>query len=318
MSKSNSLCRRGRIWASVFAALLAWSWLGIAGAGTWQPVGIGDCPGRDVAGSRSPAPDPAKCDANFVGFTAVCWTTGCTYKNVATAACTGGPNPGQMYTCVAGAGAAPPRAAPPATGAWQPAGVGNCPGRDVGSSRGSVPEASKCDASFAGYTAVCWSTGCTYKNVLTGHCIGGANPGQMYTCAPGSAPAATPPAPAAGPVPLPPSAGWPPPPPPRRPKLRGKRYTVVNHAGDKQSSHEFVVDWGRCEVAELGPDFERGAEDITVETCRPGRRLIVKTDFRATGHSIHYDWVLLDNGATLAGAYCDRATCGPSIGKRAR
>jgi hypothetical protein len=33
---------------------------------------------------------------------------------------------------------------------------------------------------------------------------------------------------------------------------------------------------------------------------------------------VQYDWVLLDNGATLAGAYRDPAGCGPSAGKRAR
>ena len=40
----------------------------------------------------------------------------------------------------------------------------------------------RCDASFDGYTAVCWSGNCTYKNVPTGACTGGANPGRMYTC----------------------------------------------------------------------------------------------------------------------------------------
>ena len=93
---------------------------------------------------------------------------------------------------------------------------------------------------------------------------------------------------------------------------------MVNYTGDKQSLHQFIVDWGACQVAELSPDFERGAEDITVEICRPGSRLIIKNDFRAAGYSIHYDWVVLDNGATLAGAYCDRSTCGPSAGKRVK
>jgi hypothetical protein len=180
-------------------------------------------------------------------------------------------------------------------------GVGDCPGRDVAGSRGPVPEPGKCDANFAGNTAVCWASGCTYKNVLTGQCIGGANPGQMYTCGAAAGPAQ-------------------PPPPPRRPappKLKGRKYSIVNYTGDKQNPHEFIVDWKACKVAELSQEFER-APDVTVEVCRPGSRLIIKTDFKATGSFIHYDWVLLDDSATLAGAYCDQTTCGPSAGKRAK
>ena len=261
-------------------------------SGVWQPVGIGDCPAPNVASSAGARPDPAKCDAGSAGLTAVCWTSGCSYKSVATAACTGGSNPGQMYTCQT-AGAAPP---PPSSGGWQPVGVGNCPGRDVAGSRGPAPDPSKCDASFAGFTAVCWSTGCTYKNVLTGQCIGGTNPGQMYTCGAAGAP----------------------PPPPAPPKPKGKKYSIVNYTGDKQHPHDFVVDWKACKVVELSPDFERNAEEITVEVCRPGSRLIIKTDFKAPSYFIHYDWVVVDDGATLAGAYCDPTTCGPSVGKRGK
>jgi len=32
------------------------------------------------------------------------------------------------------------------------------------------------------FTAVCWPGGCTYKNVLTADCKGGANPGNMHRC----------------------------------------------------------------------------------------------------------------------------------------
>ena len=277
--------------------------------GAWQLVGVGDCPGRDVAGSAGAKPDAAKCNAAFAGNTAVCWATGCTYKTVATAACTGGANPGQMYTCAV-AGAAP-AAPPPASGGWQPMGVGDCPGRDVAGSRGPVPEPGKCDANFAGFTAVCWATGCTYKNVLTGQCIGGANPGQMYTC---GAAGATSPAPALAPAPALP----PPPAVPPTPKLKGRKYTIVNYTGDKTSAHDFIVDWKACNVAEVGMEFERGPEKITVEVCRPGSRLIIKADYKANNYFVHYDWVVLDDGATLAGAYCDPTTCGPAAGKRAK
>ena len=207
-----------------------------------------------------------------------------------------------MYTCAARAAASAPVVVPaplPPSGAWQPVGIGDCPGRDVSGSRGPAPEAGKCDASFAGYTAVCWASGCTYKNVATAACTGGASPGQMYTCAAAGAPVR----------PL-----LPPPPP----KLRGKRYSIVNYTGDTQNPHNFIVDWKSCKVAELSPEFERKQEDITIEICRTGSRLIMKTDFRATGQFSRYDWVLLDAGATVAGAYCDSSTCGPSAGKQVK
>jgi len=279
----------------------------VPAGGSWQSVGLGDCPGRDVAGTSGPNPDPSKCNASFSGNTAVCWTTGCTYKSVVTAACTGGANPGQMYTC--GASAPPAAPPPPANGhrrksgpaaspppAWQPVGVGDCPGRDVAGSAGSTPDPSKCDGGFAGNTAVCWSSGCTYKSVATAACTGGANPGQMFTCASGAV------------VPAP---------PPGPPKIQGKRYSVVNYTGDTQNPHDFIVDWKACKVAEVSQDFERGTEEVSVLVCRPGSRLVIKTDFKATGQWTQYDWVMLDGGATMAGSYRDPATCGPSAGKRA-
>jgi len=70
------------------------------GAGTWQPAGTGDCAGHDVAATTGSTPDSGQCTAAFSGFTAECWSTGCTYKNLATASCTGGAFPAQQYTCV--------------------------------------------------------------------------------------------------------------------------------------------------------------------------------------------------------------------------
>jgi hypothetical protein len=85
--------------------------------GGWRSVGTGDCPGRDVASSTGPNPDPGKCTAAFAGFTAVCWANNCTYKNVPTAQCTGGVNPGRMYTCQPQA-STPPPAVPAGTITW--------------------------------------------------------------------------------------------------------------------------------------------------------------------------------------------------------
>lgn len=69
-------------------------------------------------------------------------------------------------------------------GDWRGVGTGDCPGRDVGSSTGPNPVAGRCTPQFAGFTAVCWGNSCTYKNIPTAQCTGGANPGRMYTCGP--------------------------------------------------------------------------------------------------------------------------------------
>lgn len=281
-----------------------------AGAGTWRSVGTGDCPGRDVAGSPGAQPEGGRCDAAFAGFTAVCWAHGCTYKNLPTGQCTGGANPGRMYTCQADA--------PPVNlGNWRSVGTGDCPGRDVGGSSGPQPDPARCNAGFGGFTAVCWGQNCTYKNLPTGQCTGGANPGRMYTCQAsttssgtgspgagsnsghtGATSGGTSPTPAAPP--------------------QGTHYAVVNHVGDTRNPHDFIVDWSQCRVTELNEQFSRGRETIKVSVCRPNSRLVMRTDFLDSGYWIQYDWVLLDDGATVAGSYRDAGTCGPSAGKRVR
>jgi hypothetical protein len=208
-----------------------------------------------------------------------------------------------MYTCAGAASAATSASSGrhhrggAAAGGWQPVGVGDCPGRDVGGTAGSTPDPTKCDAGFSGQTAICWNNGCTYKNIATASCTGGASPGQMYTCNP---------------------SALTPPPPPGPPKVNGKHYLMVNHTGETQNPHDFVIDWKGCKVAEMSPDYDHGAEEISVLVCKPGSRLVIKTEFKNSGYWVQYDWVLLDNGATLAGAYRDPAGCGPSAGKRAR
>ena len=166
-------------------------------SGNWSPVGTGDCPGTDVGGSTGPNPEASWCTASFSGFTAVCWGQGCTYKHIATSSCTGGASPGRMYTCTSGGSAPPPPQPPPppppppppspSVGNWRPVGTGDCPGNDSAGSTGPNPDPSFCTASYNGFTAVCWSQGCTYKHIATSSCTGGASPGRMYTCASGSA-----------------------------------------------------------------------------------------------------------------------------------
>jgi hypothetical protein len=71
---------------------------------------------------------------------------------------------------------------PPALGNRQRAGTGDCPGRDVGGTAGPNPDPSRCTAQFAGFTAVCWDTSCTYKILPAASCTGGARPERKYTC----------------------------------------------------------------------------------------------------------------------------------------
>jgi hypothetical protein len=65
---------------------------------------------------------------------------------------------------------------------WRSVGRGDCPGRDVKSSTGPEPDPAFCTPEFVGFTAVCWEGNCTYKNVKTEACTGGARPGRMYRC----------------------------------------------------------------------------------------------------------------------------------------
>lgn len=77
--------------------------------GTWEYVGIGDCPGNDIAGgAQGDAPDPKVCDDQHAGLAAVCWDSrtpramsppACTIKSVKAENCKGGANPGRMYRC---------------------------------------------------------------------------------------------------------------------------------------------------------------------------------------------------------------------------
>jgi hypothetical protein len=340
MTLPRSPLHRMRTACSSFGLLSLLLVSGAASAGTWQAAGVGDCAGYDVAGSPGAIPDAAKCDARFAGLTAVCWATGCSYKNIPTASCVGGPSPGQLFTCTA----AEPK---PQNLAWRPVGLGNCAGNDVAGTAGPYPDPGKCTVNFAGNMAVCWANGCTYKTMSVRECRGGANPGQMYICGEPDAAAAAmapagPPTPAATPTP---SAAVPmPASPPSSPtarstspaaapaaqpasasppsgkvvKVTGKHYYVVNYKGEQESPHEFVVNWTGCKVAELGDAAAQGKEVINVVHCRPGKRLVVKAQFSADGAWTLYDWVVLENGAVLAGSYHEQTIAGPSVGRRAR
>jgi hypothetical protein len=149
--------------------------------GAWRPVGSGDCTGHDVGSTQGPRPEPGRCNPGFAGMTAVCFDTWCTYKNVTTESCTGGSNPGNMFRC-GDAGPSPGGGPAGSTGSWRAVGSGDCSDHDVGSTQGPRPEPGRCNPEFAGMTAVCFGTWCTYKNISTQSCTGGSNPGDMFTC----------------------------------------------------------------------------------------------------------------------------------------
>ncbi|MDP2433158.1 MAG: hypothetical protein Q8O33_14185 [Pseudomonadota bacterium] len=75
-----------------------------ARAGTWVPVGEGDCPGPEVNGSAGEHPDAIHCTPTFTGKTALCFTNncnpGCQYIDVPTTQCRGGAELADVYTCV--------------------------------------------------------------------------------------------------------------------------------------------------------------------------------------------------------------------------
>jgi hypothetical protein len=79
----------------------------------WVEYAIDDCSSFDTGCSAGAFPDPSQCNGGTAGTTAVCWdgvtysngvgcssTAWCTYKNISTASCTGGANPGVVYTCM--------------------------------------------------------------------------------------------------------------------------------------------------------------------------------------------------------------------------
>jgi hypothetical protein len=75
---------------------------------------------------------------------------------------------------------------------WSRTGIGDCPGRDVGSTDGETPALARCDTGSEGRIAVCWDgqdhknggsrKWCTYKSATPETCSGGASPGTIYQC----------------------------------------------------------------------------------------------------------------------------------------
>jgi len=69
--------------------------------------------------------------------------------------------------------------------------ISDCYGNDrAGSTAGSVPDPTECNAATVGLAAICWdqfpdppySAVCTYKSLTPAACVGGPRPGVVYEC----------------------------------------------------------------------------------------------------------------------------------------
>jgi hypothetical protein len=96
----------------------------------------------------------------------------------------------------------------------------------------------------------------------------------------------------------------------------GLHYSIVNHTGDMQNRHDFLIDPQGRTVRELNQPTTSGDQTLTVSVFRPGSRLVMRTLIRSSGYWIEYDWVFLEDGRILAGCYRDAGSAGPSVGYR--
>ena len=113
------------------------------------------------------------------------------------------------------------------------------------------------------------------------------------------------------------------PPPPTSPTTAapagGNRYRVENfvyNAPDvyqnPRNYHDFIVNFASCSVQELNALSQQGQETIHVSVCRNNSRLTFTTS--TPGSTVDYDWILLNNGQTVAGAWRQGSGFGPSVG----
>jgi hypothetical protein len=109
-------------------------------------------------------------------------------------------------------------------------------------------------------------------------------------------------------------------PPPPSPAGGGVNYRVENfvyNAPDlyqnPRNYHDFVVNFANCTIRELNEGSQQGLETIHVSVCRNNTRLTF-TASAPGSTAVEYDWVFLNDGKTIAGAYRQGGTFGPSVG----
>ena len=107
-----------------------------------------------------------------------------------------------------------------------------------------------------------------------------------------------------------------PPPPP----ATGVRYRVENLVygapdlyQNPRNYHDFMVDFAKCSIRELNQPSDQGLEQVHVSVCRSKTRLQFTT-VTPNSTQVEYDWVFLDGGKTISGAYRQGSTFGPSFG----
>jgi hypothetical protein len=101
--------------------------------------------------------------------------------------------------------------------------------------------------------------------------------------------------------------------------LRYRVENLIYNSPDKylnpRNYHDFLIDFTTCAVRELNSESDKGIELIEVSVCRDKNHLTIKTTNTSTGYIVMYDWVFLENGRIIAGAYNDVGSWGSSSGQ---
>jgi hypothetical protein len=105
------------------------------------------------------------------------------------------------------------------------------------------------------------------------------------------------------------------------PASGGVRYRVENFVygnpdvyQSPRNYHDFIVDFANCSMRELNAETTQGRETIRVTVCRDRTRLTFTTQIQGQSQPVEYDWVFLNGGKTISGAYRQGGTFGPSVG----
>jgi hypothetical protein len=117
--------------------------------------------------------------------------------------------------------------------------------------------------------------------------------------------------------PRPPGGGKPPPVEP--PPAAGTRYRVESfpfNAAKPAEVREFIIDFRGRAVRDAGAEGESGVLRTEIDTVRENNRVSFRITDTRSGVTVSYDWVVLENGRTLAGGWNDGSRWGPSVGRR--
>jgi hypothetical protein len=101
----------------------------------------------------------------------------------------------------------------------------------------------------------------------------------------------------------------------------GVRYRVENFVygnpdayQNPRNYHDFIVDFTNCSMRELNAEMAQGRETIRITVCRDRTRLTFTTQIQGQSLPVDYDWVFLNGGKTISGAYRQGGAFGPSVG----